>query len=108
MQKYLTTGCPKKRDQVQVQDQHSNSPRQWSKTGVVVEAGGFDSYLISLDGSRQLTKRSGKFLRKFSPRPDTYKHSESAEPTPVTVRPPPPPVTPPRTPRSAPATLPPV
>ena len=90
-------------DQVQVQDQHGNSSRQWSKTGVVIEAEGFDSYLISLDGSRQLTKRNRKFLRKISPHPDSYKDSESAQPTPVTVRPPPPPVTPPRTPRSVPA-----
>ena len=90
-------------DQVQVQDQHGNSPRQWSKTGVVIEAEGFDSYLISLDGSRQLTKRNRKFLRKISTHPDSYKHSESAQPTPATVRPPPPPVTPPRTPRSVPA-----
>ena len=76
-------------DQVQLQDQHGNTPRQWSKTSVVVEAGGFDSYLISLDGSRQLTKRNRKFLRKISPHPDSYKHSESTQPTPVTVRPPP-------------------
>ena len=90
-------------DQVQVQDQHGNSPRQWSKSGVVVEAEGFDSYLVSLDGSRQLTKRNRKFLRKISPHPDSYKNSESAQPTPATVRPPPPPVTPPRTPQSVPA-----
>ena len=42
-------------DQLQVQDQHSYSPSQWSKTEVVDEADGSDSYLISLDGSRQLT-----------------------------------------------------
>ena len=90
-------------DQVRVQDQYGNSPRQWSKTGVVVEVEGFNSYLISLDGSRQMTKRNRKFLRKISPHPDSYKHSESTEPPPVTVRPPPPPVTPPRTTRSAPA-----
>ena len=42
-------------DQLQVQDQHGYSPRQWSKTGVVDEADGFDSYLVSLDVSQQLT-----------------------------------------------------
>ena len=34
-------------------------------------------------------------LRMIYPHPNSFKHSESAQPTPVTVRPPPPPVTPP-------------
>ena len=34
-----------------------NSPRQKSKTPVVIEPGQFDSYLGSLDSSQQLTKR---------------------------------------------------
>jgi len=42
-------------DQLWVLDQHGYSPRQWSKTEVVDEADWFDSYLISLVGSRQLT-----------------------------------------------------
>ena len=87
-------------DQVQVQAQHGNSPRVWSKTGVIVDVGEFDSYVVSLDGSRQLTKRNRKFLRKIIPLPDTYKHSESTDVKPVTIRPTPPPPTPPRTPRS--------
>ena len=90
-------------DQVQVQAQHGNTPRVWSKTGVIVDVGEFDSYVVSLDGSRQLTKRNRKFLRKITPLPDSYKHSESTDVRPVTVRPPPPPPTPPRTPRPVPA-----
>ena len=39
---WLQTG-----DQLWVLDQHGYSPRQWSKTGVVDEADGFDSYLVS-------------------------------------------------------------
>ena len=58
---------------------------------------------LYLYGSCQLTKRNRKFLRKISPHPDSYKHSELAQPKPVTVWPPPPPVTPPCTPQSAPA-----
>ena len=34
-------------DQLWVLDQHGYSPRQWSKTEVVDEADGFDSYLVS-------------------------------------------------------------
>lgn len=42
-------------DQLWVLDHHGYSPRQWSKTEVVDEADWFDSYLVSLVGSRQLT-----------------------------------------------------
>ena len=50
-----------------VQNQTGNNPRQWFKTGVVIEAGPFDSYTISIDGSRTITKRNRKFLRKITP-----------------------------------------
>ena len=45
----------KVRDHVLIQDQHGNNPKQWNKTGVVTEVGPYDSYLVSVDGSRQVT-----------------------------------------------------
>ena len=56
-------------DHVFIQDQHGNTPKQWSKTGVVIEAGPYHSYHVSVDGSRTITKRNRKYLRKFTPTP---------------------------------------
>ena len=56
-------------DHVFIQDQHGNTPKQWNKTGVVIEAGPYHSYHVSVDGSRTITKRNRKYLRKFTPTP---------------------------------------
>ena len=73
-------------DHVLVQDQHGNNPRQWNKSGVVVEVGSHDSYLISVGGSRQLTKRNRQFLRKIEHRQQSYADSE-AQPDSPRLRP---------------------
>ena len=54
-------------DQVYVQDQTGKTPRQWNKSGTVLEVHPNDSYLISIDGSFQTTRRNRKFLWKFTP-----------------------------------------
>ena len=54
-------------DCVSLQNQTGNKPRQWLQTGVVIEAGPYDSYTISIDGSRTITKRNRKYLRKIKP-----------------------------------------
>ena len=54
-------------DNVYVQDQAGKSPRQWNKSGKVLEALPHDSYLIRIDGSYTTTRRNRKFLRKFTP-----------------------------------------
>ena len=54
-------------DNVYVQEQHGSHPKKWSKSGIVVEITGHDSYLIKLDGSGKLTRRNRQFLRKFQP-----------------------------------------
>ena len=51
-----------------IQDQSGKNPRQWSRTGVVIEVGSYDSYLVSLLGSRKVTRRNRQFLRKISPK----------------------------------------
>ena len=52
-------------DTVRVQNQCGNYPRKWDRTGIIVRVCEFDMYLVRMDGSRQLTARNRKFLRKF-------------------------------------------
>ena len=54
-------------DCVFIQNQSGNYPRKWDKRGKVVEIKGFDQYRVMLEGSRRITLRNRKFLRKFSP-----------------------------------------
>ena len=54
-------------DSVMIQDQTTNKPGRWTKTGVIVENQGFDSYTIKVDGSNNVTKRNRKFLRLIIP-----------------------------------------
>ena len=70
-------------DCVAIQNQTGNQPRQWSQTGVVIEVGPHDSYTISVDGSRTVTKRNRQYLRKISP----FVHSTIPPKKPVTVVP---------------------
>ena len=58
-------------DHVFIQDQHGKTPKQWNKTGVVVEVEPHHSYQVRVDGSRSTTKRNRKFLRKFQPKVPT-------------------------------------
>ena len=73
-------------DHVLIQDQHGNNPKQWNKTGVVTEVGPYDSYLVSVDGSRQVTKRNRRFLRLIKP-DKPYALSSEAFQTPPRLRP---------------------
>ena len=52
---------------VYIQDQAGNNPKRWNKSGTIVEALPFDSYIVRVDGSRKVTKRNRKFLRAYTP-----------------------------------------
>ena len=54
-------------EHVRVQNQTGQHPLKWDKTGTVVEVRQFDQYAIRIDGSRRVTLRNRKFLRKFVP-----------------------------------------
>ena len=54
-------------DNVFVQNQSGNYPRKWDKRGRVVEVKGFDQYVVMVDGSRRVTLRNRKYLRKYTP-----------------------------------------
>ena len=76
-------------DFVYVQDQTGHTPRQWNKSGKVLEALPHDSYLIRIDGSYTTTRRNRKFLRQFTPytkaQTITPSHFPSTLPLPDTV-----------------------
>ena len=54
-------------DMVRIQNQTGPHPLKWDKTGTVIEVKQFDQYLVRVDGSRRVTLRNRKFLRKFQP-----------------------------------------
>ena len=54
-------------DHVYLQNQSGNAPKRWNKSGVILETLPHDSYLVKVDGSRTVTQRNRKFLRKFEP-----------------------------------------
>ena len=68
---------------VYIQDQHGNTPKRWNKSGIILEVGPHDSFLVKVDGSGKVTKRNRQFLRRFEP--------FSAEPRTATALPPVPP-----------------
>ena len=54
-------------DACRIQNQWGRFPLRWDKTGVVLQCRGNDQYLIKVDGSRRLTLRNRKYLRKVEP-----------------------------------------
>ena len=54
-------------DSVLVQNQVGNHPSRWDITGVVVEVKNNDQYTVKVDGSRRMTFRNRKFLKKITP-----------------------------------------
>ena len=47
-----------------IQNQTGRFPIRWDKTGVVVQVGENDQYIVKVDGSGRLTLRNRKYLRK--------------------------------------------
>ena len=54
-------------DCVAVQNQTGSHPTRWDKTGIIVEKLAFRQYKVLMDGSRRVTLRNRKFLRKINP-----------------------------------------
>ena len=54
-------------DICRIQNQHGRFPLRWDRTGMVVECGDHDQYLVKMDGSGRLTTRNRKYLRKIDP-----------------------------------------
>ena len=54
-------------DNVMVQNQAGNKPPRWSRSGVILEVLPHRQYNVLMDGSRRVSLRNRKFLRKFTP-----------------------------------------
>ena len=54
-------------DAVQVQNQAGNHPNKWMRTGIIVNALPHRQYQVIVDGSRRITLRNRRFLRKILP-----------------------------------------
>ena len=54
-------------DSVQIQNQSGNHPTKWHNTGIISECLPNRQYRVIVDGSRRLTLRNRKFLRKIIP-----------------------------------------
>jgi len=52
-------------EHVSIQNQHGNKPKRWSNTGKVVEVLPHRKYQVMIDGSKRLTLRNRKFLRRI-------------------------------------------
>ena len=70
-------------DTVYVQDQTGPSPKKWNKSGVVVQCLPYDSFLIKLDGSNNVTKRNRQFLRRYTPFLTEEKSTKMSQQQPV-------------------------
>ena len=55
---------------VAVQNQMGRFPNKWDKTGIVMENMDHDKVLVRLDGSRRLTTRNRRFVKKIVSPPD--------------------------------------
>ena len=87
-------------DIVFIQDQTGKTPRQWNKSGKVLEALPHDSYLVKVDGSNRVTQRNRRFLRKFTPFVDKLKQIDDARKAVPLPYLPLPPIEPPLTPEN--------
>jgi len=78
-------------DTVRIQNQTGNHPTKWDKTGTVVQVGDNDQCIVMVDGSRRLTLRNRRYLRKMlAPAPSTHMQPPAAlfSQPPLTQQPP--------------------
>ena len=59
---------------VAIQNQTGNNPSKWDKTGIVLENKPHSQVLIRVDGSRRVTMRNRRFVRRLDP---TLKKTEN-------------------------------
>ena len=52
---------------VAIQNQTGNNPNKWDKTGIVLENKPHSQVLIRVDGSRRVTMRNRRFVRRLDP-----------------------------------------
>ncbi len=68
-------------DQCFVQNQTGLQPKRWDRQGQVVEVLDYNQYLVRLNGSRRLTLRNRKYLRKIPPTIQPREQAHTYAPT---------------------------
>ena len=68
-------------DPVSVQNQFGSRPGKWGNTGIVTEVHPNRQYSILLDGSRRVTLRNRRFIRKISPEARRMQGNKYSMPT---------------------------
>ena len=68
---------------VVIQNQTSRYPTKWDKTGVIVEIKPHSQLVIKVDGSRRLTLRNRRFVRKLMTRDCEPQHRSKRPPSPT-------------------------
>ena len=63
-------------DSVSVQNQSGNRPKKWDRTGRIVEAMPHRQYRVALDGSKHVTLRNRRFLRRIAPSSRKSNHQQ--------------------------------
>lgn len=66
-------------DSVTIQNQTGNNPRRWDKTGQIIETLPHRQYKIRVDGSRRVTLRNKRFVRKIPSNTRKYDSDETPE-----------------------------
>jgi hypothetical protein len=79
---------------VLVQNQTGNTPKRWSRSGVIVEARDNNQYLVKLDGSGRATLRNRRFLRRIVPYTSQLSDNAAAPTAPTATTTPPAPTAP--------------
>ena len=70
-----------------IQDQSNPAkPGRWTKTGLVVEVLGHDSYLVKVDGSGRTTQRNRRFLKPITPYASLIRDNFVPSPQPMITR----------------------
>jgi len=71
---------------VMIQNQTGNNPTKWDKTGVVLENKPHSQVLIRVDGSRRVTLRNRRFIKKLDPELRRMPNPVPVQPKPVKKR----------------------
>ena len=72
-------------DNVMVQNLLGNNPKRWDKRGVVLEVLPHRQYKIKMDGSRRISLRNRKHLKKFKPVVSEPNNPVICGPVPVSI-----------------------
>ena len=72
-------------DTVRLQNMTGPYPKRWDTTGVLVEVGDWDKYVVRVHGSGRLVTRNRQFRRKIVPFGDVFNNDQTWDEQPVLI-----------------------